>query len=558
MASIYVPRPVAVGNEGRWLFELDLGQIFYVSTQPVVVLADDGEEFKYDGGLLDQSLPMTVDAGAETNITITISSSVPWAKLAARLLQMERRPAILYRWFVGQTREAARIHLEGITDAVSFAEEGEDLVLTLTQRPLGNSLPMPPAMHKIDTVSFPTRVGFVTDKTVRGTAYPMYFGFPGVTGVATNEAVVPAMMVEYDGPPQGGTAADNTNRVLIAGGRLDATDVTVHIINGAEEPVVESRPVLTALDNRGIRYSYFNFVGASNAFRSKNRLTERFFIGMDKTGGGGMLNDDRSGPRRGAGEIIRFIIDEFTDLQADHAMLATYEEALNAYKIDGFANEGTDAWDWLLREILPLLPVVAQRGPDGIWFQPINWGATKADAIAFLNADRRQVDRIGGLDKASGEVFNEFNFIYGPSRLSGRFEKAVTLTGRTNKREVPSIGEVDDVRIIESLFCRASVDAFGVRAQRPATGRVIWDDATASLIVNDRAAKLALPRRRGRYTGGSELESLPIWSNVAITDSEMGLDEAVALIEDIIVGPDEVMLQLLILDHPLLATRLAA
>jgi len=83
----------------------------------------------------------------------------------------------------------------------------------------------------------------------------------------------------------------------------------------------------------------------------------------------------------------------------------------------------------------------------------------------------------------------------------------------------------------------------------------VWDTTTAILIAQQHAARRAWQRRVIRYTGGSWLEALEIGDCVTLTDPELHLDEAVAIVADTFPEPTGASVDIILLDHPTTRAR---
>jgi hypothetical protein len=106
-----------------------------------------------------------------------------------------------------------------------------------------------------------------------------------------------------------------------------------------------------------------------------------------------------------------------------------------------------------------------------------------------------------------------------------------------------------DYRIAGSALCAASQARYGVR---PLTlqAAAVWDVDTAILTLRSLAARLAWPRRKIRYEADPSFERLEIGEAVALTDPELYLDGAIAVVYDSTPGEASVTLDLMVLDHP--------
>jgi hypothetical protein len=109
--------------------------------------------------------------------------------------------------------------------------------------------------------------------------------------------------------------------------------------------------------------------------------------------------------------------------------------------------------------------------------------------------------------------------------------------------------DTDDPRILASYLAQRSQTVYGVRPlvlDLPQT----WDDATAELVARDRLNRHAWHKRTATYAGGAELEAIEPGSCIALTDSAVHLDEALALVVDVEATSAGALLSLVLLDNP--------
>jgi hypothetical protein len=92
-----------------------------------------------------------------------------------------------------------------------------------------------------------------------------------------------------------------------------------------------------------------------------------------------------------------------------------------------------------------------------------------------------------------------------------------------------------DSRILGAPLCARSAARYGV-IERPAVQTAfVWDSPTASRIVQQWALRDCSPRRFVSYVG-PELDHLRRGDVVTVTDSELVLDRAVAVVDAVMLG----------------------
>jgi hypothetical protein len=509
------------------------GQVFRFATEAAEVTTDDGRTFRYDVGLSDFDFDFS-DAALDLSVGVTIESGVDWAELAAQGTQLERAPATLRRWFVGQVLERARVVVRGITSDPEYGAVDDPFELSVMSAPIEQSDTLPRTQHTVSASTWPvTLLGF--DEKLEGAQYPIVIGYPGTLGDGVGAPAVPALMVDFD-------VTDRNSDVLVAGHPVDAIRVSLHDLT--DNPAVGVRPIAAGADLLGQACSLVNFVGGGAFVQSADRS---WYSGFDIDNGGGLLRDGAA--LRGAGEVLRYFFEKHTRIQIDRGRWLSQEPRLNRYKVDAWINSSTNVYDWMQAVIMPFLPVLPVQTSSGLYYRHLDWKAPSYKASRRLDADRGQIERQSGFRSLGDPIYNEIAVEYAPYATSSRFRKRVVVTAQAGATTLDP-ASVDDARIVENYRCKVSQGLFGVKPQTfqfPA----IWDDATATLVARDLANRFALPHRRISYTGGAALESLTIGDLILLNDSELYISDAPALVFEVNAGGGPgVGIDLVLIDSP--------
>jgi hypothetical protein len=178
------------------------------------------------------------------------------------------------------------------------------------------------------------------------------------------------------------------------------------------------------------------------------------------------------------------------------------------------------------------------------------WEATRRDAVVHLDATAGtgRVARTGRVE-GWGDIYNEITISYRPEADGDSRWGARRMATAAALRLTRGRASTDDGRVLGYGLLVDSQATFGVR---PLSLEVawVWDDTTAELLLRDRVLAHAWPRRRVEYQGGPWLETLRVGDAVTVTDPELHLTDALALVYDLTPG-EVVTVELLLLDHPL-------
>jgi hypothetical protein len=177
--------------------------------------------------------------------------------------------------------------------------------------------------------------------------------------------------------------------------------------------------------------------------------------------------------------------------------------------------------------LLPLLPVSLRQGSRGVYFQHERYLASAVDMVTSLSADRGECDRRSPVQFETGSIVNEIT-VYYRQQVGGSWGASRTLAANASSA---------DDRIAAHPLCRLSQARYERRPGTPIELPWVWETATASRVAQDRLERDAFRRRRVTY-GVRDGESLRVGDVVLLSDSEVGLSSAVAIVaEDPLIVP---------------------
>lgn len=527
-----------------WLLEMDLGHVYRFSTEFIDVRTRRNERLRYEEGLADPGVGLSVGAGyGEQSISVELIAEVDIGELLARGVPLEGREALLLRHEEGARYERALVVLRGRITDVSYGAVGEPIQFAIRRSIAAESDTLPPPQAVIDETTWPIAppTTATPDDSI-GAMYPIIIGSPGYNA---DGGAYPAVQVYY-GAQYNLSATDSY--IPVGDGIIAASQCVLTV---RDEP--NPTPLLTTPSTRTVSVQQDLLardvsVVVPDSSSGQTWREVRFFVGFGAADGSGVTY--QNAPVRGAGDVMRWLLATHVRYPTDWTRLDAVRERLNAYKIDAHIVEPTNMWEWFLAEVLPLLPIELRESVDGLYPHMWRWGATKRDVVAWLDATpgTGRVSRVSAIMSDQAEIYNEITLEYGraPDGDRYRFRKIATSSGRATVKDAsPS----DDDRIRGSSLLGDSQRVYGLKQLTLQLGAV-WDHATAELVLRDKVLAHAWPRRRVSYEGGAWLETLTAGDVVAITDPEVHLDEEVALVMEVTPTGDTVDVELLLLDHP--------
>jgi len=187
-----------------------------------------------------------------------------------------------------------------------------------------------------------------------------------------------------------------------------------------------------------------------------------------------------------------------------------------------------------------------------MYLRVVRWDATVSDATRYLSVERGDIEREGRVFTFREPIRNQIEVRYRGAQ-NGQTWYARRIVSAEAK-VITSVYETQDDRVRGSYACRVSQAAHGVRPYTVDCAWT-WDHATADLIAEDLASRYATPKRAVVYSGGWELEAIEPWDVVAISDAELHLHSAPALVQSRTIDARGVTLSVVILDHPVYSIR---
>lgn len=555
------PRAAIIGQTSSVLLDLDLrGTVLRFTTAPAELTVTDrlGVSYVYAPGLQVGDISRELGAPLEQiGITISREANPGWAKLRARGYRLGMGSATLRQHYGSQTLEQAEVLIRGSLTAPSYGDEYEPFSAGVERR-LRDGGMIPGEQHRIDDTTWPVQApDYVIDEASVGQVYPIPIGYPGrVEGGDVDAPTTPAFLVEWGV----GVAGRLTSQAIIALGEVDADYVTLHNIShpphdgtGLEDPSVPgpfTRPVVTGVDLLGEVVSTIDWNDVT--LPMAKRETD-YRIAWDQ--GGGVLNRERTGPLRGAGEVIRWLLEEWTTLRVDSGRMEAQRELLDAYKLDFCIASRCNVWDLVRSRIAPLLPVDWRESENGGYFQARKLDADRTQVTAVLiatpNDEAANCVRTSALQSAGDRIFNRVTVLYAPGGQQGAYLRSVTVDAEAS---------TTDPRIQGSMLAKVSqtllktYDDDGIRDLQ-ISADLVFDESTARRIARDAILQYAVPRESVSVQGGTELDYLDLGDVVSLTDSSIYLTSEVAIVQAKTTGESFVALSLLLLNDPVRSLR---
>lgn len=574
--TMRVPYERSRGRRGYWLLDLYIGGRCerYTSAphQLEVVereLSPSAEVTRvYRPGLAD--LQVRIAGSVDSQAVEITDRSVDWAELFARGDVVDRQRAVLRWWYnPGDEGDAVTTPTRDLTTAVTvldgLATEPEfgapdapaRLVFTLEGEAIDGLRLYPGPQAVADATTWvDDRVApqtEVVDAAIIGATYPTVFGYPGagdedLLATYTLMPATPGLAVKINGTP--------SSIIVICIGEVEAQKVYVWdanhpLITGGDYFTAEEWTTATTTDRLGrtLTYAVVRTVPATNHILDEGG---KWFISWNNASGygGGMKKPGGSTAIRKLGDVMSWVLGKSTGRRVDLQAQAAEAARLNAYNIDGCLNAQVDLIDWAETNLVPLFPMRRVKSSRGTYFRFVNWWATAVDAVANLSTADQRVVRTSSVRSSRAELANIFTLEYQKNAITGAYYSRRSLAPEHEEIE-PSL--TADSRVIGSPLLRRSQRLYGTIERPPRKTDWTWSHTTANAILHYWATRDAFPHRFVSYAG-PDLGYLLTGDVVTITDDEVGLSNAVALVNAVRFGGRVVEIELQLLDHEIRAT----
>ena len=485
---------------GAWLLEIDTGRIWRASTRHVT----------YDGNAY---LPALAEVSGPVD---GLSLSEPQDRSA----QVVVHPAQLgldtddislgavgrlYWWEDPDGLDPPELLLSGRLEAPEYGAHDEPLTTTIREVPWEDRARIPDvSTARIDSTSWPNAVDGLD-----GEWYPEVIGLPGID--AEDVMGSPAYYVQ-----QGGT-----KYVLLSRSPVVASSVELRDQTG---PSTFTGSPIRVADGYGQIVTVVN-VGAWAALA----VDDQVWATWDGSTGGIPAKDDPSRAMRGAGEVIAWALGK-SSLRVDWGRQRAAEVALNAYQVDGYIAGTPGArptpWEWLARDVLPILPVVVRQSSRGVYVVVLRPDAPEAAATVTLEEGRNcwRVSPVGTV----GEHASEVSMMYAPRADGDGWARRVVVSGQQDTLRM-------DPSALRHAAMEESYRRFGPRAVQ-LTSPTTYDDSTAVRAARAMASLVALPAREVSYEIEEGLRVEP-GDVVRLTDAGLGWTRRVVLGWSVLPGP---------------------
>lgn len=394
-----------------------------------------------------------------------------------------------------------------ITDPASGAPD-EGVAFTITRDLPGVTLgtQVPSVTARVDATTWPVTVGHQIGSD--GLAYPVIFGYPGYTGAATPECVVPAPLAQWL------TLTQATSYVIVADD-VDANVSSVRVKN-TETLAETAQATVVVSDLLGQRVRAANFLAGGLPGSPQYLL----FVGYSPSGGGGAA--------RSLYDVIAYLLRRFAPESIDWARLPQVRTVLEPFLVDSWVDAPvSDPWV-LIEGWLRDLSVEVRSGKKGRYFVARRYTADPARIVGSIiaGADARRASPY----RRAGQPQNEVSVRCQQHPEQGWLYSVVACGSR---RDVQPAGVNLGTSVIETALARRSWAKYGRRAGVGIDLDWVWDTGTALAVAERVLERTALPATLVEYRLRPSLaRGIREGDDVLLTDPERPWVEVPAIVDE--------------------------
>lgn len=584
-----------LGARVLWLLDLHYaGLTLRLSDAEVEVLTNDGDSLHYDGELgvlsISEGLDFLADAsGSPASASLECVLPIDAPAMIAAGHDLAGATAELSRWIEGTPYESRRRVIVGAVSDPEYGAQHEPVSFTVEAAPWLDTVKIPRNGHEVTGRNLEDDWILTLPTDALGRRYPIVIGRPGVVSTAIDSSgrigatqAVPVWLGDVADAGSPGDTHDNmwiiadhhcvTRRVYVTSdtattmvrqlafnGRDRAGHPVCYIPwwgfgqnadpNPEEYPYAWYRP----LTSGSFAYGGTDDDGSpTHGAGSQNALAELqdssgpavYVAWADDIEQEGGLADADGTTLRDAGGVLEWLLGQ-SGAPIDHGRFAAVRPLLSGFKLDFTIDEQVTPWEFIVANILPILPVSIVSGPDGLY--PIVWryDARAEDAVCALDTGSDPyIERASNVSYDRSKIYNDFEFKYALNLRTGDYLGTHRLSADDSEAATPSFY----CALSQRRYRRA--DGSAIVSSMSVASLCVYEDATAQAVLGWMSRAYAFARRRVSYICP---EATYGWLSrgqiVAITDADVHFAGQLAMIEDIVTdGSPMLRLKLLLVE----------
>lgn len=512
--------------KGRWLVEVGVQAPgvpapLRWSTEALVVLDSAGREVPYASGLADLALSGADGAEADRGTEVDVSvwdPSVDWARLDPAT------PCVVRRWLPGSPLEASEVYARGTLSDLDYGAP-EDAATWTVGDALEVALMLDPAA-RVDDITWPLGTADAplggeweaTDYHTASVWYPLVFGRPVAVPVVCPRRTTNG---SYYFDPWFVISADPATFLPGEAGDLRPwMFVGDEIVAPIESEVYPAEVATLATDGRG------RSVGTLHAYSRELGVTLAPAADEPVT----LWLPHATDPAypivgiRNLADVLDYVLGKWAAGSVDWGRMAAVRGDLEAYLVDTWVNDRVPVWAWV-SELLAETPFRVRVGPQGRYVVAHRIATHPSLTVRTVDVDLGEAVRVGRVRRRAGADFAWVEVEYAANGSpQGPEHFGFSVYGPEADTDTYAAGQVR----VHPILVAASLA--GHRGLRAITLDWTHDDDTAARVAEYQIERDALPHREVDLLV-PERWGLREGDQIAVTDSTVGLDRALAIVD---------------------------
>ena len=421
-----------------------------------------------------------------------------------------------FRWWLRGTDRVMTV-VDGRLRDPSWDVSPLPIVGTIEEAPFRDEGQWPPASHVVNATTWPSH-----DDAIAGERYPTILGAPGHTFGSSEMVATPALYVEVD-------AITPRHLLLVAGHHVDAAGSQIGIWNRSDPVSADFITVENIWDGNGVPVAVVDLQGSSVTIAEGDKYWAVWHSAAPFSPRYGLI--DGGEVVKTAYQALRWWLRRST-VRWDAGRVAALSSVLSAYTIDCYAMATPDTritpYHWIQDHLLPILPISAQFGPQGLYYVQWDYYADSThsvlDVVEGLNAERVGAVGTTDLDDVCATIVVSYLHDADKGEHNGR----IVLSGD------PVVLDTD-ADATPDLYLRRTFQQYATTRSITIETEVVEDAATAGRIAQWHARRYGAQSYRMAYTIQAPLiASHYPGAVVRVTDTDRGFSERVALVESLL------------------------
>lgn len=492
-----------------WLLDVTYaGQVWRLASETVTVY-DGSEPILYHGAIRDwpgvaDEIDVIDFGGIQSGVTVSVSLDWPAdiASFVASGYPLTTARADMSLWIPGTDYDDRyRVMLDGSAETMApeYGAAGEPVGLTFVQSITQDRAQFPDPQWAVTTQRNTTPVfpGGLNLGDRQGERYPWVFGsFPAGFYAPTAELRLDGAQIEPIAV------------VVLADIPADPL-ATVDVRNVDKAQSLLGLSVSTTTDNDGTRYSYVSVSTATGWEPGDEILVDWPAEYLPRGFGGEAITS--------MGALAAYLLRR-SSLTVDWGRTQLAISSLRDIPVAGYFTEPSTPWELIQDHILDIMPIAVGVGGDGLFL----YHATahgRSDAVAYIEAGNGW-ERTSNVSE-EGPIINRSTLQY--KERIGSYTESATIAPQDDA--VPDWRETT----VRSQRANSSAMLYGVR-EESITSDIIYRRDAAAAVLADRIEFASRPKRVIEYNADPKWGWLSPGDVVLLTDAELYIDGAVAIV----------------------------